>query len=76
MSLIRQVIEAVQSSGGVINLNELSRQLDVQPAALQGILVFCAQKGFIRLDTHKPQSCSSCGAAARCGVECDKNSVI
>ncbi|MBP1694475.1 MAG: hypothetical protein H6Q37_2358, partial [Chloroflexi bacterium] len=47
MSLIGQVLEAVQASNGVVNLMELSRQLNIQPTALRDILDFCAQKGVL-----------------------------
>jgi len=64
MSLVRQVVEAVQASGGVVSLPELSKQLNIQPAALQGILQFCAQKGYIKVDfASQTAGCSTCAAS-------------
>ena len=66
MSLIQQVLEAVQENGSVVNLDELSRQVGIQPAALQGILNFCAQKGYLTLDSGGESGCTSCASAAGC----------
>ncbi len=66
MTLLRQVVEAVQASGGVVSLPDLSQKLGVQPAALQGMLQFCAQKGYIRLDIASSGSCTGCSASG-CG---------
>ena len=63
MSLVRQVVDAVQASGGVVSLPELSKQLNIQPAALQGILQLCAHKGYIKIDFFSQSGCSACSTA-------------
>ncbi len=75
MSLIRQVVEAVQASGGVIDLNALSRKLEIQPKALEGILAFCARKGYICLETEKAQGCASCAVVEGCGVKAGRKNM-
>jgi len=64
MSLIGQVLEAVQASNGVVNLMELSRQLNIQPTALRDILDFCAQKGVLMVDKSVVTDCACCNSAA------------
>ena len=71
MSLIHRVLNVVVASGGAVNLGELSRLTGVQPAALQGILDFCARKGYLLADGDDPASaCASCAAADACGLAC------
>ncbi len=66
MMLIEQLLEAIRKNGGIANLEELSRQLDIQPGALQGILSFCAQKGYLTLDSGGENSCNSCAVVKGC----------
>lgn len=67
MSLVRQVIDSVRASGGVVSLPELSKELGVQPAALHGILQFCAQKGYLKLDFSSQDGCQACKVSG-CGT--------
>lgn len=66
MSLIRRVLDVVAENGGVVDLQALSQRLEIQPAALQGILSFCAQKGYLRLEAGSESGCSACASAAGC----------
>jgi len=67
MSLIRQVSKAVQASNGVVDLEVLSRQLNIQPTALRAIIAFCAQKGVLNADgavLSNQDNCSDSGTSA------------
>jgi hypothetical protein len=67
LSLIRQVLQTVEQNKGVMSLNELSRQVDMQPAALQGVLDFCVQKGYLKVDAGDGgNGCTSCASGGSC----------
>ncbi len=66
MGITFQVLEAVEKAESTLNLNELSRALNVERTALEGIIEFWVRKGKImRLNESVCASadCSGCGAA-------------
>jgi hypothetical protein len=75
MSTLRRVLDEIQSERGPISLAELSRRLDVEQSALEGMIDFWIQKGRLRADLFlsAPTSCASdqcdasCPKAASCG---------
>ncbi|MBN2499341.1 MAG: hypothetical protein JXB38_01160 [Anaerolineales bacterium] len=68
--MLNQIIQAIEAAEGSIDLHALSRQLDIEPGALQGMLDFLVRKGRIQTgddlggDCCTPQTtCSSCAKA-------------
>jgi hypothetical protein len=68
--MLQLILQEIESAGGVINLADLSRKLDVEPSALEGMLEFWVRKGRLESSSH---GCStnlicggSCGGARGC----------
>lgn len=62
--MLRQVLQMVEAANGSISLGELSRQLGVDAAALDGMLDYWVRKGRLQLNTQTGMACSTAGAAA------------
>jgi hypothetical protein len=71
--MLQVILQEIESAGGTINLAELSRKLDVESSALEGMLEFWVRKGRLRSSRQGNQFCSpnlacggSCGGAQGC----------
>lgn len=62
--MLQLVLQEIESSGGTINLVDLSRKLGVEPGALEGMLEFWVRKGRLRSSSH------GCSTNAVCGGSC------
>jgi hypothetical protein len=67
--MLREVLRLIETACGPITLAELSRQLGIDPGALEGMLEFWARKGRLVVDGGSAAACSgSCMAgASHCG---------
>jgi hypothetical protein len=64
--MLRDVLRLVEGAKGPVSLAELSRQLDVAPAVLEGMLEHWARKGRLAVSGGTVATChDSC--AGRCG---------
>jgi hypothetical protein len=76
MSTLKRVLDEIQSARGPISVAELSRRLDVEQSALEGMIDFWIQKGRLRADLFlsTPASCASdecdtsCPQATNCNL--------
>ncbi len=71
MTLI-QVLKAVENSSGPILPSDLSRELGIELAVLEGMLEFWIRKGRIQRETQGYQTCtqSTCPAGCRlCSIK-------
>jgi hypothetical protein len=66
--VLRQVLEALESVQGPVNLDDLSRRLGVERSALEGMINFWLRKGRLREDylAARPSVCAS----GTCGGSC------
>ncbi len=70
--MIRDILTEIR--GGSTTVRELSRKLDVEESALQGMLEFMVRKGLIR-ELHPeclPKGCRGCPYQGKC----DQNQVV
>jgi hypothetical protein len=66
--VLRQVLEALESIQGPVNLDDLGRRLGVERSALEGMINFWERKGRLRSDAlaARPNVCAS----GTCGGSC------
>jgi len=65
--MLSQVIHEIESAQGPITVGELSRKLNIEPNALEGMLQFWVRKGRIQ-DDDALEDCSD--IAGSCGKSC------
>lgn len=64
--MLQAVLAAIENAGEPVRIDQLSRQLGIEPAALQGMLAFWVRKG--RLRRHPLPGETAAGAACSDGV--------
>ncbi len=66
--MLSQIIKELETAGGAIDLNELSRRLGVQRSALDGMIETLVRKGRLReVEVGEiPPMCASCGQRSGC----------
>ena len=71
--MLQLILQEIELAGGTVNLADLSRKLDIEPGALEGMLEFWVRKGRLRSSHQGNQFCStnlacsgSCGGAQGC----------
>ncbi|ABU60283.1 FeoC-like transcriptional regulator [Roseiflexus castenholzii] len=64
--MLYQILEAIEQANGPISLNELSRQLQIDASALEGMIAFWVRKG--RLNAAAVAGCSGSGRGCTCGA--------
>lgn len=66
--MLSQIIKELETAGGAIDLNELSRRLGVQRSALDGMIETLVRKGRLREVEvgETPSVCASCGQRSGC----------
>ena len=65
--MLSQVLHEIKSARGPITIRELSKKLEIDPHALEGMLQFWVRKGRIQND-DEAASCD--GAKGGCGTSC------
>jgi hypothetical protein len=73
--MLNQVLNEIKNSKNGINLRELSRKLNIEQGALNGMIQFWVQKGrLVDDDAAEVDSCSiasgSCGSSCSCPDSC------
>ncbi len=66
--MLQLILQEIEAAGGTISLAGLSRKLDVDPGALDGMLEFWVRKG--RLQRNSYQGDGVCSPLAGCGGTC------
>jgi hypothetical protein len=71
--MLKQLLKEIAKADSAIDLNELSRKLDVDRSALEGMIAYLVQKGKLR-DDEKAQavatgSCGSGSCDSCCGAQ-------
>ncbi len=67
--MLHQVLQAIESAPGAVNLNELSQKLNIERSALDGMIQFWVRKGRLKDDSQPAQS-SCCSTTSSCGHSC------
>jgi hypothetical protein len=67
--MLHQVLHEIERANGPITLNELSRRLDMEASALQGMIEFWVRKGRLRDDEAATAEATAC-APGGCGDSC------
>jgi hypothetical protein len=55
------VLDAIEQAGGPLSLRSLSRDLSIEPAALEGMVDFWVRKGRLRVQDGGAEACSAGG---------------
>jgi len=71
--MLNTVLNAVQQSQGPIRIQELSRKLNIDAAALEGMLDFWVRKGRVR---REKGNYTGCEGSASCPLSCNNCSKI
>ncbi|MGC9359383.1 MAG: FeoC-like transcriptional regulator [Anaerolineae bacterium] len=68
--MLRQLLDEIRNADGPRTLADLSDALDVEPSAIEGMILYLAQKGRLR-DDHAAQAkiMATCDPS-RCGHAC------
>ncbi|WP_448542722.1 FeoC-like transcriptional regulator [Roseiflexus sp.] len=64
--MLYQILEALEAANGPVSLDELSRQLQIEPGALEGMIAFWVRKG--RLKDTVVGGCASGRSGCTCGA--------
>jgi len=67
--MLSEILQAVASAKGPLSLRRLSKQLGVEPSALEGMILYWVRKGRIRIEAESPQTATAC-ASGHCGLSC------
>ena len=67
--MLQRVLREIESAGETLSLDELSRRLDIEPGALEGMIQFWVRKGRIREDTGTDCDLGACETGG-CGCSC------
>ena len=59
--MLRRVLEKIRTSKEPVNLSELSRELDIDRSALDGMLLQLVRLGKLREIPSEKSDCSHCG---------------
>lgn len=73
--MLRDVLQAVESTQGSITLIELSRRLNIDPGVLDGMLQHWERKGKLTINAGSAMACdmncaASCGCSAGSSGSC------
>jgi len=68
--MLRQLLQLIEAAEGPVSLTDLSRQLDVAPATLDGMLQHWVRKGRLVVSDRSVKACAggcgSCSGAVDC----------
>lgn len=70
--MLYQLLYEIKSAPGPLNLAELAERLNVEPAALNGMIDFLVKKGRLHRDEitcaadHANSACGACACSANC----------
>jgi len=71
MTILQQILGELETVGGPISVRELSRRLDVETSALEGMLEFLVRKGRLVDDSQVASDViAGCGPGYACASAC------
>ncbi len=67
--MLHQILHEIERANGPMTLNELSRRLNIEASALQGMIEFWVRKGRLRDDEAAVNEATACTSGS-CGDNC------
>jgi len=64
--ILTRILDILRAAQGPIEIRDLARQLDIEPAALEGMLATLRQMGHLAEVSCGSQHCDTCRARAGC----------
>jgi FeoC like transcriptional regulator len=69
--MLKRILAEIEMADGAIQVTELSRKLDIDPAALAGMIAFLQRKGHLGYrDMTQEAKSSACAGCALSGTRC------
>ena len=68
--MLGQILQELRSAKSALNLNELSHKLGIERSALEGMIVYLAQKGKLQDDDEAMQAVLGACNTGSCGGSC------
>lgn len=68
--MLQRILRELESAKGAANLNELSRKLDVEQSALEGMVQFWVRKGRLMDEDAAALNARAFCASRSCGATC------
>jgi hypothetical protein len=65
-SVLKQVLDHFEDRAGAVSLAQMARELDIEPATLQGMIDYWVRRGRLRASGGAVQACSACGIRSGC----------
>ncbi|MGQ9926246.1 MAG: FeoC-like transcriptional regulator [Chloroflexaceae bacterium] len=64
--MLQQVLQALETTSGPLSLDELSRRLEIERSALEGMIAFWVRKGRLQASAGRAcgHGCGHCGLRA------------
>ncbi len=69
-SSLRRLIDLLESSRGMLSIQDLARELDLSPGRVEGMVEFWIRKGRIQIVSGQPD-CAACGIKGECSLAVD-----
>ena len=65
--ILRRILQAFSTAPGPMSLSLLAAQLELEPAALEGMLLELVRMGrLVRIEDRAGTACAACGIKGRC----------
>jgi hypothetical protein len=64
--MLAEILKALEEADGPVDMNRLSRELDVERSALEGMLQTLVRQGKLREIEPGSQTCASCSRRSGC----------
>lgn len=71
--MLRELLTLIESSDGCLSVAELSRRLNAEPSAVEGMVQTLQQRGRLLLLDGSGPPCESCGASESCALAAFRN---
>ncbi len=65
-SVLKQVLQHFENRAGAVSLAQMARDLNVDPATLEGMIDYWVRRGRLRASGGPVQACSACGVRSGC----------
>ena len=67
--MLNKILQTIEEGQGTLTLNQIGKRLEIEPAALTGMLDFLVDKGKLVVDGMPGSDGGEC-ESSRCGIAC------